>query len=238
MKHIAAEMTYPEFAERIKEAKAVLVPVGSCEQHGYHLPLGTDNSIGEYVATKAAELANCIVMPNVNYGQVWSAKNFPGTISLSDSTLELLLREIIIALENNNAKNIILVPGHNGNITVFKSIARKLLDEFNYTNIWYFNNAFDKELVSLQESAMYPVFHAGELETSMMMAIDSTNVYLDRCEPSFPKAPKESSYKPMHWDEYNNVGSFGDASKASAEKGQQLLDSTVNNLVKLINEYM
>ena len=69
-RHYAGAMTRIEFQQRLKEAKCVIVPIGSCEQHGYHLPLDTDNIIGFNTAMMVAEKTDSIVMPNVNYGQV------------------------------------------------------------------------------------------------------------------------------------------------------------------------
>ena len=93
-KSYAGHCTAPEFNDKIRACRGVILVCGSCEQHGHHLPLDTDNIIGTEIALRIAEKTGLLVMPPVNYGQVWSAKGFPGTISLSPNTLKLLLKEI------------------------------------------------------------------------------------------------------------------------------------------------
>ena len=105
-KHYAGHYTSPEFSEAIRTCKGVIITCGSCEQHGHHLPLDTDNIIGTEIALRIAEKTDLLVMPPITYGQVWSAKGFPGTISLTPDTLKRLLREIICSLEAQNTANI------------------------------------------------------------------------------------------------------------------------------------
>ena len=142
----AGDMTRLEFAERIKEAKCVIVTAGSCEQHGYHMALDTDNVLGHYMAMEAAKRTDSIVMPNINYGQVWSARNFPGSISLSNDTLKAVFKEIIISLENFGARNILLLAGHNGNAQAMKDVARELVTSHGYRNVWYYQQSVNKDL--------------------------------------------------------------------------------------------
>ena len=193
----AGDMTRLEFAERIKEAKCVIVTAGSCEQHGYHMALDTDNVLGHYMAMEAAKRTDSIVMPNINYGQVWSARNFPGSISLSNDTLKALFREIIISLENFGARNILLLAGHNGNAQAMKDVARELVTSHGY------------RLVDLSKS-----------------------------EKDFPTLPPEAKYRPVSWDEYITVGSYGDPSLATAEKGEAFLNAIIDEVVHLINDIM
>ena len=111
----AGHFTAPEFKERVAQSRGVILVCGSCEQHGYHLPLDTDNIIGFELALRIADRSKLLVMPPVSYGQVWSAKDFPGTISLSADLLKKLLRELIVSLHQQDIPNIILMSGHNGN---------------------------------------------------------------------------------------------------------------------------
>lgn len=233
------EMTRLEFAERIKEAKCVILTAGSCEQHGYHMALDTDNVLGHYMAMEAAKRTNSIVMPNINYGQVWSARKFPGSISLSNDTLKALFKEIILSLESFGAKNILLLAGHNGNAQAMKDVARELVNSHGLRNVWYFQQTTDKSLLKHLEAEMpCNCVHAGEMETSMMLAVRPELVDLSKAEPDFPTLPPEAKYRPVSWDEYITVGSYGDPSLATAEKGKIFLDSIINEIVHLINDIM
>lgn len=242
MKHpenYAGFCTWPEFAQKLQESKGVILVCGSCEQHGHHLPLDTDNIIGLELALGVAEKTGMLVMPPVNYGQVWSAKGFPGTICLPDSTLKLILRDIICNLEAQGVRNIVLMSGHNGNMPILKTLARELMDEFGWRNIWYFPMAMSKEVAKYIKTPIpMNVAHAGEIETAMMLYLRPELVDLSKATREFPKAPAEFSYRPMHWNEIMETGSFGDGGAATAELGKALMDSAVETTAKLINELL
>lgn len=236
----AGDMTRLEFAKRIKEAKCVIVSAGSCEQHGYHMALDTDNVLGHYMAMEAAKRTDSIVMPNINYGQVWSARNFPGSISLSNDTLKAVFKEIIISLENFGARNILLLAGHNGNAQAMKDVARELVTSHGYRNVWYYQQSVNKDLCKQYLEAPIPCncVHAGEMETSMMLAVRPDLVDLSKSEKDFPTLPPEAKYRPVSWDEYITVGSYGDPSLATAEKGEAFLNAIIDEVVHLINDIM
>lgn len=242
MKHsgnYAGFCTFPDFSNRIKTCKGVIVVCGSCEQHGHHLPLDTDNIIGEELALRIAEKTGMLVMPPVKYGQVWSAKGFPGTVSLPISTLKLILRDIICSLETQGVRNIVLMSGHNGNMPVLKELARDLMDEFGWRNIWYFPMAMSKEVAKLIKTPIpMNVAHAGEIETAMMLYLRPELVQMSRATVEFPKAPEEFAYRPMHWNEFMQTGSFGDGGAATMELGKALVESAVETTSSLINRLL
>ena len=230
-------MTQLEFKEEIKRRKGVIIVIGSCEQHGFHLPLDTDNLIGFHHAMEVAKLTNCMVMPPINYGQVWSAKDYPGTISLKSETIKMLLKDIVTSLQKQGANNIIIVTGHNGNAGVIKETVRELYDEYNYTNVWHIlNDQIDySDDLKLMDSPLPKVIHASEFETSMLLDINSDLVHLDRCACEYPISPKHASYRPTPWSEYVQSGSFGDASQSTKEKGKKINETAINHIASVIN---
>ena len=231
----AGHCTWPEFQENIRNSRGVIVVCGSCEQHGHHLPLDTDNIIGTEVALRIGEKTGMLVMPPVNYGQVWSAKGFPGTISLPASSLKRILRDIICSLEAQGVKNIVLMSGHNGNMAALKDLARELMDEFGWRNIWHFPMAMSKDVARYIKTPIpMNVAHAGEIETAMMLYLRPELVRLEKATKEFPKAPEEFAYRPMHWNEIMETGSFGDGGAATLELGKALIDSTVDTTAELI----
>lgn len=239
LKNYAGHMTAPEFREQIKAARGVIVLGGSCEQHGHHLPLDTDNIIGLELALKIAEQTDMIVMPPVNYGQVWSAKGFPGTICLSSGTLKLLLKEIIMNLEQQKARHIILMSGHNGNYPVFKELARDLLDEYGWENVWHFPLPISKELMDKAQSPLPSLAnHAGEIETSMLMYLRPDLADLSKATKEFPQPPRDYPFRPMHWNAFLESGSFGDGGSASLEYGKELCEYAVETTVQRIREFL
>ena len=238
-KYYAGYFTSPEFAEYVKTGRGVILVCGSCEQHGHHLPLDTDNIIGFELALRIAEKTDMLVMPPVNYGQVWSAKGFPGTMSLPASTLKIILRDIIHSLEVQQVRNIVLMSGHNGNMPVLKDLARELMDEFGWRNIWYFPMTMSRDVAKyIKTSVPMNVSHAGEIETAMMLYLRPELVHMDRATREFPRAPEEFAYRPMHWKEIMETGSFGDGGAATVELGQILIESAVDTTAALINRLL
>lgn len=233
-------MSWPEYSKKIKECKGVIIPMGSCEQHGHALPLNTDNYIAQAITKEVAEKANCLIAPSVNFGQVWSAKNFPGTIALTPATINSLLTDIIISLENHGAKNIFFISGHTGNMPVLQEVARNVMDRYGYRNVWYFSGSLDKKIIEeVCESA--PVSgkrHAAEGEVSMMLQLYPNLVKLDEMKADTNEAPEESKYRPMRWDEFKDVGCFGDPTAANAEKGKKILEREIDTIANLINKFV
>lgn len=234
----AGHLTAPEFKEKAAQSRGVILVCGSCEQHGHHLPLDTDNIIGFELALRIAEQCRLLVMPPVFYGQVWSAKGFPGTISLSAHILKSLLRELIISLHQQNISNIILMSGHNGNYPYLKELARELLDEFGWDNIWHFPLTFSKDVLSLAKSPEAMAPHAGELETALMLYLHPELVDLSKATKEYPQVPKGYPYRPMHWKEFVKTGSFGNGGAATAEFGKVLAEDIIVRTSNLIHELL
>lgn len=235
----AGDCTSPEFAEKLKKSRGVILICGSCEQHGHHLPLDTDNIIGMEIAGRIASNTGMLLMPAVNYGQVWSAKGFPGTISLSAGILKGLLREIIISLEEQGAANIVLMSGHNGNYPFLKELARELFDEFGWENIWHFPLAFSKEVLARAKAVPCNTApHAGELETAIMLYLRPELVKLSEATKEYPVPPEDYPYRPVHWNRFVRTGSFGDSSMASADYGEALVKDAVGTITDLIERFL
>lgn len=235
----AGDCTSPEFAGELKKSRGVILVCGSCEQHGHHLPLDTDNIIGMEIAGRIASNTEMLLMPAVNYGQVWSAKGFPGTISLSAGILKGLLREIILSLEEQGAANIVLMSGHNGNYPFLKELARELLDEFGWENIWHFPLVFSGEVLARAKAVPCNTApHAGELETAIMLYLRPGLVKLSEATKEYPVPPEDYPYRPVHWNRFVQTGSFGDSSMASAEYGEALVKDAVGTITDLIERFL
>src|SRR5713226_4075226 len=117
-------MTWPE-VERALDlgVAAVLIPFGSTEQHGRHMPLNTDSFIARALCSRAAELAEAagirlLVGPTIGVTLSWYHMQFPGTISVSVDTLLQSFREVCDSLRRHGLRNLIVVNGHGGNSAV------------------------------------------------------------------------------------------------------------------------
>ncbi len=237
-KVLIGEMTRLEFASALKQAKGVILVVGSCEQHGYHLPLDTDSIIGMEMAKAIAEKTNCLVMPSINYGQVFSAQNFPGTFGISQETLKKILKELTVHLIDQGAKNVLYFTGHGGNKEAMKEAARDLLIEKGYRNVWYFSPSITPQMKEVLTGKSTKVPHAGELETSVMLHLRGNLVHMDQVQDEFPIWKDEYNFRPVTWDHIVKAGSFGEASCATAEKGKLLHELSIENLAVIINRLL
>ena len=99
----------------LKQAKVVIFPVGSVEEHGDHLPLCTDSMQSEYVAVEVAKQTGCLVAPPFRHGICNAGRNFPGTISIEfDTLLRMVARDVLSELVRNGFNRIIVLTGHSG----------------------------------------------------------------------------------------------------------------------------
>jgi len=236
-KCVIAEMTWKEAEKRMKEARAVILPLGSLEQHGYHMTVNTDNIVGEYMGRMLAERTDCVVLPTLPYGQVWSAKDFPATISLRERTFIEVVKDIVTSLEHKGVRNVILFASHWGNTAPLKIAARELLDENGYRNVYYLSYMdLKKHGKDIMETELWngSGFHAAEIETSIVLHIKPESVDMEKAVCEYPEIPGDVNIRPVPWITFCESGIFGDATKATAEKGRRFLENWLRDLVGLI----
>lgn len=191
MKVKLEDMTWPEVEEVLKEPNAMILPVGSIEQHSLHLPLSVDFRCAEYIAWQAAKKVTdeykirVLVAPAVRYAEVTTFSNFPGTIGISFDTFMRVIGDIIRSFVNQGFKNIIIVNGHGPNRAPLAAALQKTGNELRAAGIpnigLYAANWWDlgTEVVAnirKSESGL----HADELETSLSLVIQPENVHLEK----------------------------------------------------------
>ncbi len=220
----------PNLRKLISNKKQVaVIPVGSIEQHGAHLPISTDSDIVTEIAKKISEKYKYLLLPTINYGVSFEHAPF-FNLSVRESTLRTILTDLCASLLSNNIKTIFIINGHHGNLKPIKNLDVKLkkisknkLQVFPLSYWHFMERDFD---------------HAGFVETSLMLAI-SKNVKMNLAKKgldtdgmtrqeiielgklanqSFPKATKN--------------GIWGDPRKATKKEGQEILDEIIKNLGK------
>jgi creatinine amidohydrolase len=222
--------------------------IGSTEQHGHHLPTKTDTMIGDALAFRVAqELENALQAPTIRPGCSEHHMAFAGTISLRSSTLKSIIHDYVVSLKRNGFTTIILLPSHGGNFTTVQEAVDELRSNhpdvqiIGCTDLKGFMgalNTFSKEFgVTPQESGA----HAGESETSIILALAENLVEKDRFTPGYlgPLGDKEIKIiLEEGMPSLTESGVLGDPTKASAKKGMVYLEKTVDYLVKEIKKQL
>lgn len=237
MSHDIGSMTMLEFAEAMARNAWILLPIGTTEEHGPHLPLSSDTLQAEHICHAVACEMNAVVAPSVGYGVCRTTRNFPGTISLSPGTLEALVREILAGYAEKGARRIAVISGHAGgaHMEAMRQAALPLVEEDEGLTILVIG-PYDIPSPSLVEVGS-PVEdgHAASVETSVMLAIDPCLVRTDRIpeagRPQFPRFQVLS-----HPERLFPSGVMGDASRASPALGEQTLRHVVGEIVRILRD--
>lgn len=219
----------PDLRKIIKKQKAVIIPVGSIEQHGPHLPVSTDSDIVYEVARRVSEKCNFLLLPTISYGVSFEHAPF-FNLSLKRQTLERLLIDICLSLSSNDINSIFILNGHHGNQKALENLSKKInrlskkkvrVFVFSY---WHFmKHEFD---------------HAGFVETSLMLAI-SKKVKMKRSQKglitkNLSKREKSRLAKraSKSFPSVTRNGVWGDPTKSTAKDGKKFLAEIVRNIAK------
>jgi len=219
----ASELYDPEFRELIKSKKpTVIIPVGSLEQHGAHLPITTDSDIVTEIASRLAKKCGFIVFPTVSYGV--SEEHSP----LFNTSVDLsrLLQNILLSLSQNEIKSVVILNGHHGN-------ERSIPDD------WWSMDA-KLRVYSYWRFMEHEFDHAGFVETSLMLAI-SDKVKMKKAKKGLiTKGMSEKeirrinklSTQPGGFPKVAKNGVWGDPTGATKKDGEKFLAEIVRNLAK------
>ncbi len=228
-------MNMEEVREEQKVGTPVLVPFGTVEQHGPHLPLSTDTLQAAAVASRAAERVRVIVAPPVHYGHCSSTRNHPGTITLSGDTLRALVKDLIRSISGHGFTRIILLSGHAGRIhmSALREAAESCVQSDTSLRIAV---VCDLDLVKAVSEDLLDTpgdGHAGEIETSRMMHLHPDAVG-DLPVEEYPQLPPGRVVPDP--DNYWPGGVWGNPGAADPEKGRLIVERSAEALARIIEE--
>ena len=211
-----------------KKKQTAIIPVGSIEQHGPHLPISTDSDIVTEIASRLSDKMKGILLPTISYGI--SYEHFPFfNLSIKKSTLSRILEDICESLIKNGISKIVIINGHYGNLDSLRDFERKQktrrkIKIFSYWK--YMDREFD---------------HAGNVETSIMLAV-SKNVNMKKAKRGFQtdgmskqQVSKINKLAQKSFPKVTGNGVWGDPTRSSAKLGRKIIKEVVDNLAKESN---
>ena len=217
----------------------VILPLGSLESHGGHLPFGTDAITAHLLALEIAKrVPGFAVLPPVNYGVSEHYKQFSFTVSLQFETEIAILDDILESVYREGIRRVFIVNGHDGNIAPIEVAARTAKvkhSDFKIVTL----DAWWNVMSNLVPAGFFEVWnglgHGGEGETSMCLALFPDLVDVSRAAGVVPTLPP---YVDVKWtfDELTNTGASGDPTKATLEKGRKMKEALVDAIVKVLGD--
>ena len=212
----------------------VVVGFGATEQHGPHLPIGTDAFLGDAVALGVAERLDAFMAPTVRVGCSEHHMSFPGTISLRAETLHAIVTDVVDSLARHGLTRIVLVPTHGGN---FKPVADAVatlrpIDDVEVIAVTDIQPLLDTIVEGSGEMGVSPEVagtHAGEWETSIMLHLKPELIHMERAIEGFMGELPDDRDKPFpKLEELHPSGILGDARAARGEAGEHYLRSWID----------
>lgn len=254
-KYLYDHLTWEEINEAVLAKKVVLLPIGSTEQHGPHLPLDVDNFLARSICIEAAKRApdEILVMPTIPYGYNEHALDFPGTIHVHyDHFIEYCL-DVVKSVAYTGFDRIVIVDGHGSNEHLCEFIARRATletDALVASTVW--TNLAVEVFEAVRESGLGGAAHACELETSVYLALEPSRVRMDKAQDFYGGAAGDLSsrflsvdltkgwgpVKLVRWtSSATPTGVSGAPTLATPEKGRAVLEEVVLHLVAFVREF-
>jgi creatinine amidohydrolase len=246
------EFTWPEIREAVAQNRVAVLPVGTVEQHGPHLPLVTDVLTASEMSRRAVERMpeEALLLPPVYYSFNEHHMDFPGTIAVEGPTIVNYVTDIGRSLAHHGFRKILLVNGHGSNVPFLDVAARNITNRTEAICAmvsWW--SLIPKELFHELRESQYPggMAHGCELETSVLLYLRGDLVQMEKAECDISFRPTEFFYwdleagSPVFFQEwfsrYSRTGTVGDPTKASRQKGERFVVAVVDRMVDLLREF-
>jgi len=233
------ELSWTEFDEMRKNTELVIIPSGAFEVYGPHLPLGTDTLVAEKIAELVADKTKAIIGPTLEVGDSNALHEFPGTVVIEPESFKAYMKDTIKSLQHWGMKNFLFMNTHAGNIPIIRQIMFELQKENEYRfaqiDYWRFLKTLDEGVIETGDLAH---MHASEAGTSVMLHLYPELVDKSKWlnEPpkfinKFPDVLNHSNFSNL-----TNSGTIGDATIATEEKGEELVNRSVNRILEFLEE--
>ncbi|MGH2788802.1 MAG: creatininase family protein [Actinomycetota bacterium] len=244
-------LTWPEVARAAREERVPVVPIGTLEDHGPHLPIDTDVTLVEAICRGAAEQLgdDTVLLPPIVHGYSPHHMDFPGTITIGWETFCRYCTDVATSLVAHGFPRVLLVNGHGSNQNLVEMAARLTMVEHPESLVaaaFYLSGSESARIIAgARESERGGMAHACELETSLYLhvapdAVDMSKAADERGYPAGAHAYMDWADGPLKlmpwWSSFSETGVQGDATKATAAKGKVLFDAAVAEIVEFVRE--
>lgn len=225
-------LTWQEAEDVLTEQTVVVIPLGAAaKEHGPHLKLNNDWTIAEYLKRRTAERSEVVIAPTVNYHHYPAFIEYPGSVSLRPDTARDLIVDICRSLARYGPHRFYVLNTGVSTIGPLRQSAEILTGEgirLHYTNLIEILEPIASKF-ALQEGGT----HADEIETSMMLYIAPETVDMNKAEKDYHPSPEGGLTRdPKGRGSYSPTGIFGDATVATREKGEKIVEALVEAIVE------
>ena len=238
-KRFIEEMNAVEVQKTVNEKTIAILVFGACENHGDHMPFGSDFIFPTEIAKRlATKVNNVIVLPAIPYGVSLHHDQFQMTMSINPETLVGIISDLLSSLIQNKIRRVLIINGHDGNIGPIEVAARSIKNKHPEMTIacleswWILVGQLKKDLFEVWSG----LGHGGEAETSAILAVRPDLVNMESAPKEvIPKLPENIR---IFWkfDELTSTGATGAPQKASIEKGNEILQMLEDLLLSFIKE--
>lgn len=244
MNTILREMSWTAFEARVKESPLVIIPTGAVEVYGPHLPMGSDILVVEEVAKRLAEATGDLVAPSMSVGESRILTKFPGTLTTSEEHFKGYLEDLCESLRGWGIRKFLFITGHAGNVPMVNSICKTykmLYPEIQTAQIdwWRFVGVNSGDVLEHQGYMAHG--HASECATSILLYLRPELVNMsDAVCYELPKEQENQFPDILQYfsiDEKTKIGIIGDATCATAEKGEKIIANCLNRMTLFVKNY-
>lgn len=243
---ILADMTWPEAEQALAQAQVALIPVGSFEQHGPHgtFEVDTARAYGFGRLLAARMYPQLLLAPAIPLGVSFHHMNFPGTITLRPDTFTALVFDVVWSLKQHGIQKFLILNGHGGNIPALGTLIVRLRVELGVQAAWTSFTSLGKAVVQSQVTSESKG-HACEGEMSQALYLAPHTVRPERFVPGgykgYPYRHLGEGFNlayPYAFDEITDNGALGDATLATEELGQDIIETALQNVIEFLEDFI
>ena len=223
---ITVEKTWQELQQ--SGVDTAVLTFGAIEQHGHHLPLGTDWFVAQEMGRALAEKLGAFLVPALPFGNSREHLAFPGTLTLRPATLAAVLEDLVESLRHHGIKRIVVFSAHGGN-WILKPSLRELNFKFPDLTLIWANGPLPEQGEAVPED-----IHSGRGETSTMLHLRPELVHLERLQADSPGQVGQEFNDYVGFDKTTHAGAWGKPSEASSEQGRERFQQALDHQVEYI----